>query len=862
MFDLTKIKNASLFNLSVQTYGSDLMQRQVELERWSNERGEMRFLKNAERLSATGRFAQTESGRCAVSAYYPPFRDALEWQLTRSQRGARAAWKTLLQGGGHLDSADIAMIALRQTLSLCARHRGDLEQQNLARQIMMAIKAEIVTREFARLEPLAVDDRMNKSSRKQASVEDIKRDVRAQMASRALTWEPDGFAHSGNVLAAGIALIQVLAQSCPNVIDISAPKYNGKKRHVYVSIHPELQDSLERREMSMASVAFAAMPLLVPPMDWSRDNLSQGGYYSTYIKNYPLVKKTRKLYALEVQNSEKIDGVCAAVNSMQHTGWRINTRVLDTLQWLFNHHEDLVDDFARSELPEQPSFSEAEWEQNKVECKRQLFEHYEEVRRLRSLRLQTLTLIEAAQMLSGEDRFYFAWDLDSRGRAYPITSNLSPQGSAWNRNLLQFAQGQEVRADEDMDGVRFAAANAMGHDKVPFAERIAWTRDNIDEIVAVGRDPQSNLLWTDADDPAAFLAAAIELADYQDQGLGFITRLPVAVDATCSGLQVLSALVRCETGGRMVNLTADPERYDIYSAVAEGPVTRKLQEIIAGKLGRFEGNELAQEFAAAALEYGFDRGLTKRVTMTVPYAAQEDSCRRYVREYYHKRLRKEGSPHESFHKFTVFMGQVVWDAIPEVVVKGLEVMRWLQQVSCAAIKANPKVPLQWETPDGFVGRTNRPKEKMLQPKVYIYDYTQRSAQDAPVTVLGLKTQQWLDEEDIRQHRNSCAPNFVHALDSTLLRMVVRRWAKICALQGRSAEFAMIHDSFAVGSADFRQFGTVIREEFVKIFERGDPLEAYERSMREIAGPDVVFPPRPENGSLDIREVLRSEYFFS
>ena len=82
MFDLTKIKNASLFNLSVQTYGSALMQRQVELERWSNERGEMRFLKNAERLSATGRFAQTESGRCAVSAYYPPFRDALEWQLT------------------------------------------------------------------------------------------------------------------------------------------------------------------------------------------------------------------------------------------------------------------------------------------------------------------------------------------------------------------------------------------------------------------------------------------------------------------------------------------------------------------------------------------------------------------------------------------------------------------------------------------------------------------------------------------------------------------------------------------------------------------------------------------------------------
>ena len=860
--DITKIKDLDAYAKAVDYYGQHLMDRQVNLERWSGEVGEDKFIRNAERMQAEGHFHENRAGVAVVNALY---RDLIKENLEYKGRGARAAWKNLLDGTGLVDASDIAIIALNTVFGMIARTGKALPQQTIGRKIMDNIKTEIIAREFADNDKQGLENLMANAQKRQDNIRSLKKDVRAQARTRNLMTEPAGWEKSGNVMTAGVALLHLLDQACPECIDMSSA-YEGKaqRTHVTVTIHAELQKKIDDGIMKIGADMFAAMPLLIPPMDWGKDNLAMGGYYTTYIRNFAMVKKSRKLYSIEIQNTRGVENVSSALNSMQRTGWKINTKVLDTMQWLFDHKEELVHGFVRCDPPVKPTFTPEEWEADKKACKTILFQYNEQERADRSTRLQTLTLLEVANKFRDEDRIYFCWDMDSRGRAYPITSSLSPQGSDWNKHLLHFAEGQVIEKDADMDGIRFVAANAMGHDKLPIADRIQWTKDNIDELVAVGRDPQGNLLWTDAEEPACFLAACIELAEYADQGAGYVSRMPVAVDATCSGLQVLSAVSRDEVGGKMVNLTDSPERHDIYGAVANGPFKGRLEAIAKGDLGVYKDYEQAQDFARAALEYGFDRSLVKRVVMTVPYAAKEDSCRKYIREYYYDRKKKEGSPHENFSKFTIFIAKLVWDSIPEVVVKGLEIMKWLQDVSCAAVKANPNSPLQWETADGFVGRTNRPKESLIKPTVFIYDYQRRKAVDAEAAAkrVDLRTKQWLDQEDVRQHRNSCAPNWVHAQDATHLRMVVRRWTKIVLLRGQSPEFAMIHDSFAVGTRDFREFSAVIREEFVKLYENTDPLGDYETCMREIAGPDVVFPPRPSMGALDIRSTLKSEYFFS
>lgn len=770
----------------------------------------------------------------------------------------------------HVDVYDAATIALKTLLSLVIQNNGDLTQQRAARAVMDNMKAEISSREFAKHMPIAMNERMRKERENNSRVDRVAKNVKEQMRSRELSYMPKGFDDSATVMSAGVALVKILAEHVPGLIELHEPQFQKSKKLIKVTAHPALIEAINSRELSLASIAFSAIPLVVPPVPWSRDTLSKGCFYTTYVPNYPMVKRSRRLYALEVQNTRGLHNVCDALNTLQETGWRINKPLAEVMEWMFNHKEDIVSDFARMEDPAKPVFTKEEIENNPKGVAKARREHHLKMNKLKSKRLSNMSLIETAKMFWDEESFYFAWDMDSRGRAYPRASTLSPQGSQWSKYLMEFSNGQLIKTDEDMDGIRFNAATCFGLDKLPLEGRIAWTTENLQDLLQVARDPYRNLMWADADEPAGFLASCFELLGYEENGFAHVSRLPVAVDATCSGLQILSALSRDEVGGRSVNLTGEDERFDIYSEVAEGPVRRTLEEVAAGQLGPYADFENAQEFAAAALEYGFDRKLTKRVTMTVPYSATEDSCREYVREYYHDRLEQDRKanyqakgPHEQFHKFSVFMAKVVWNAIPQVVVRGLEVMKWLQDVSVTTVKANPTVPLQWETPDGFVGRTNRPKEHVVQPRLYIYDYNQRAAKNpGDAKVSDIRTKQWTDKEDAQQHRNSCAPNVVHSLDATHLRMVVRRWSKITQARGEVAEMAMIHDSFAVGTADFKLLNKVIREEFVALYTDNDCLAEYEQSMREIAGPDVVFPARPELGSLDLSNVLNNQFFFS
>jgi len=42
----------------------------------------------------------------------------------------------------------------------------------------------------------------------------------------------------------------------------------------------------------------------------------------------------------------------------------------------------------------------------------------------------------------------------------------------------------------------------------------------------------------------------------------------------------------------------------------------------------------------------------------------------------------------------------------------------------------------------------------------------------------------------------------------------------------------------------------------------DPLQDFYDSARAAVGPDVKLPPPPEKGSLDINEVMQSDFFFA
>jgi DNA-directed RNA polymerase len=97
----------------------------------------------------------------------------------------------------------------------------------------------------------------------------------------------------------------------------------------------------------------------------------------------------------------------------------------------------------------------------------------------------------------------------------------------------------------------------------------------------------------------------------------------------------------------------------------------------------------------------------------------------------------------------------------------------------------------------------------------------------------------------RKQGLGASPNAIHSLDAAHLMMIV------CE---SPFDTTTIHDSFGCALADMADLFTIVREQFVRLYEN-DPLE---RILTEMG----VTLDGVEIGALDIRGVLDSEYAFA
>ena len=74
------------------------------------------------------------------------------------------------------------------------------------------------------------------------------------------------------------------------------------------------------------------------------------------------------------------------------------------------------------------------------------------------------------------------------------------------------------------------------------------------------------------------------------------------------------------------------------------------------------------------------------------------------------------------------------------------------------------------------------------------------------------------------------------------------------------DFAAVHDSFWTHPCDVDMMNGFIREEFIKLYE-SDPLGQLKKSLEE-RFPSEIIPEIPGKGELDLKEILKSTYFFS
>ena len=819
-----------------------MMNEQIALEAEMREATRARYFRNHEKAEERDDFADTHAGRQTLDFMLLNFIQGIEaWveEKKAGKAGRRPRALKLIEEFGDVDT--MAFIFLRWVINTTMTTSKGGKGKN-ARKTRVVLSATQGIHDEFRMRYFAENRKaLLKKIVKDFQRRDLPRRRRRELMVRTfhqqqLEWKAEGWGQSER-LNLGLVLLQILS-STTGVIE-EFVQYDGARSVDCVAFAPAMIEVLADRMDKAANLFTVYYPMVVPPKDWTNDALVGGAYYTDNVQPYRFVKDAKYRYLAELENRD-MSRIIDPINKMQRTAWRVNPVMVDVLDKVFSRSLDVpgLPTADPLELPKPPVGADTN-EDIEKEYKKDCYEVRDTNRRMISKRIAVLRTISMANRFSRYDAIYFPHDVDSRGRSYPKVPFLNPQGTDYVKALIEFSEGKPIDTPEHEGYLAVAVSNAWGQDKLPLADRVAWVEENEVMLQEIAMDPLNDLRWTKADEPFMALRGALEWAGLCNYGTGYVSHMPVHFDATCSGLQHFSALLRDEEGGFHVNLTGHEDRQDIYKAVA---TKAEASLRIAAD---------TSDFARVALEMGITRGLCKRPVMIVPYSGTFSACMDYVFDYYKEKA--EGGAEMPVEmdvirsKISPLVAKHVWDAISSTVIAARSAMDWITATARVASK-NSITPLQWTTPDGFVVQQAKYDEKTRRVETYL---------DGKMSKLSIVDR--TNKLDARKMGQSLSPNYIHSMDACHMRMAILR------ADGMGMSFAMIHDSFGVHAADMPRFcEECIKPAFVDMYEDGKNLERFrEELMLNVKDEDTgKIKPLPEAGNLDIYQVLDSQFFFS
>lgn len=570
------------------------------------------------------------------------------------------------------------------------------------------------------------------------------------------------------------------------------------------------------------------LPMVEKPMPWQ--SIYIGGYSSDEVRRRPLVKSYDAGY-LEDLNECSMPKVFKAIEHIQNTGWEVHNDVYNTMKYCYENNI-IVGDLPNNQdqdVPPKPENwddieSQKEWRRAASNIHRMNYQD-------RSKRLQLGKVLYLSNKFS-DTEFYFPTQLCFRGRSYPKPQYLQPQGADWAKANLRFSKGKPIHTQDEADWLAFQCANTWGLDKKPIYDRLNWVYSNEDLFRGILKDPLGCNEWAKADKPWQFLAASLEMGQFFEEGFGFISKIPVAQDASNQGLQIYSMLLRDPEGAHYTNVTPSEIPQDLYQIVADKVIQKLL--------------ESDNPYASLWVAFGVTRKTTKRQTMVLPYGSTKQSCKDYTIDWFRDqvfRFRRDNPFGTEVFKPCIFLSDIIWESIGESVKSARMGMDWLRKV--ARICMDNGVSPMWSVPSGFLVKQLYEKQASYEVKTSIGDTIRRH-----------RLQRGRGEASARKNINGICPNYVHSLDACLMMMTVN----LGYLNGVD-QFSMVHDSYATTAADAGVLSTCLRTATVQLFSQ-DLLSDFSKQISALLPIGVTLPDIPYVGGLDIEDVLDSQYYFA
>ena len=654
------------------------------------------------------------------------------------------------------------------------------------------------------------------------------------------TWDTQELYHIGS------KLVDIVIQKT-GMVELNLVRTRNKKTTSYLKAKPEILAWIRDVNAMSEVLTPEALPFVIPPKDW-KTITSNVTHSNVWIRRFSMLKTRNKALIEELDGDPCMQKTIDGINALQQTAFKINKRIIKIQRqcWESGQAWGGIPAMNAIDMPPSP-FPDVRTRDLNEDQQKVLWRHKKVCQGIHEKNTSNISKqVSFERSLQVAERFqvfpalHFIYQCDYRGRVYPISQFLSPQGSSVIKAQMVLANGAPIDTYEELTWLYHHAANVLGRDKETISERVRIIEEMLPEIMAIDADPLTNTSWNDADDPWQFLAACFEIAAFHREGYGFVSHISIALDATNSGLQIYSAMLRDSVGAAATNVSPSESPADVYRDVAE-ITERKLTEE-----AQCDSEEAV--WAKEWLDFGIDRKLTKTPTMTLVYSATLFSCRDYVRDELNERFDtgKAINPfkddEDAFIRASFYLAKVIWSSIGECVVSAQACMDWMQKIARDVSKEN--IPIIWQTPSGFKVVQQYPEYKTLRIQTHIDGHLMRPRLANPD----------YQKVDKKRAASGLCPNFIHSLDSSFLILTVLK----CQEEGVK-DFWMIHDSFGTTAKHAATLARCLREEYIKFFEENDVVEDFRQQMLKCI-PDVA--PAPKRGTLDLKGVMESEYFFS
>jgi DNA-directed RNA polymerase len=398
-----------------------------------------------------------------------------------------------------------------------------------------------------------------------------------------------------------------------------------------------------------------------------------------------------------------------------------------------------------------------------------------------------------------------------------------------SKGLLMFAEAKPISNFVQQSYYYVHGANMFGI-KGTLDERVAWVEDNKEWLMRMGASPLEDTGWAKASKPFQFLAWLMDYVDYENYGAYHLSRIPVQMDGSCNGLQIISLITADNIIGEKTNCVPIKYPADVYGEVADNVIT-KLQ------------NNPDNINLRLLRDYTIDRELMKKAVMTVPYGASYYTVFDLFYESFLNDCDMNVNKYSRVKRLATRLANVTWEVLKETLPTALEFREYLKDKIRRVIISGKEV--SWVNPIGL--RVHQGYRRQVKKRI--------------TTAIGKqfrRNTQYNEETDslsIRDNLKGIVPNYIHSIDSSLMMLTT------LAMKDKGiTNLAMVHDSFATHACDAPELAKNLRQVASQIFSE-NLIKRFDMDIHDCY-PEIQESQTPfKRGALDINQLTKSLYFF-